>query len=125
MRQPNQKRIARIENPTQIGLVAIEGIPREAYKAVKEIGLEISLVSSHGFGQGPCNPKFRDEVITKLTEAIDVAKSVGSKRVITFTGMRFDGMDETKARYAQNTEFRTLADAMVAKAAALGFDALA
>lgn len=81
----------------EIGLVAIEGIPREAYKAVKEIGLEISLVGSHGFGQGPCNPKFRDEVITKLTDAIDVAKSVGAKRVITFTGMRFDGMDETKA----------------------------
>ena len=81
----------------EIGLVAIEGIGREAYKAVKEIGLEISLVSSHGFAQGPCNPKFKDEVVTKLTEAIDLAKAVGSKRVITFTGMRFDGMDETQA----------------------------
>ena len=81
----------------EIGLVAIEGIPREAYKAAKEIGLEISLVSSHGFAQGPCNPKFKDEVITKLTEAIDVAKAIGSQRVITFTGMRFDRMDETKA----------------------------
>jgi hydroxypyruvate isomerase len=81
----------------EIGLVAIEGIGREAYKAAKEIGLEISLVSSHGFAQGPCNPKFRDEVISKLTDAIDVAKAIGSKRVITFTGMRFEGMDEAKA----------------------------
>lgn len=80
-----------------IGLVAIEGIGREAYKACKEIGLEISLVSSHGFSNGPCNPKFRDETITKLSEAIDVAKAIGSKRVITFTGMRFEGMDEQKA----------------------------
>ena len=81
----------------EIGLVAIEGISRDAYKAAKEIGLEISLVGSHGFAQGPCNPKFKDEVIAKLTDAIDVAKAIGSQRVITFTGMRFEGMDETKA----------------------------
>jgi hydroxypyruvate isomerase len=81
----------------EIGLVAIEGIPRESYKAAKDLGLAISLVSSHGFSEGPCNPKFRDEVITKLTDAIDVAKAVGSQNVITFTGMRFTGMEETKA----------------------------
>jgi len=62
----------------KMGLVAIEGIGREEYAAVKEIGLEISLVSSHGFGEGPCNPKYRDHCIEKLTEAIDVAKAVGS-----------------------------------------------
>lgn len=81
----------------EIGLVAIEGISRDYYTAVKQLGLEISLVSSHGFAQGPCNPKFKDEVIAKLTDAIDVAKAVGSQRVITFTGMRFEGMDDAKA----------------------------
>jgi hydroxypyruvate isomerase len=81
----------------EIGLVAIEGISRDAYRPAKEIGLEISLVSSHGFAQGPCNPKFKDEVVAKLMEAIDVAKAVGSRCVITFTGMRFDGMDDVKA----------------------------
>ena len=81
----------------EIGLVAIEGIPREAYKPAKELGLEISLVSSHGFAQGPCNPKFHAEVIAKLTDAIEVAESVGARRVITFTGMRFDGMDDIQA----------------------------
>ena len=81
----------------EIGLVAIEGIPREAYKPAKELGLEISLVSSHGFAQGPCNPKFHAEVIAKLTDAIEVAESVGASRVITFTGMRFDGMDDIQA----------------------------
>ncbi|MEM7698066.1 MAG: TIM barrel protein [Verrucomicrobiota bacterium] len=80
-----------------LGLVAMEGIPREAYPAVKEMGLEISLVGSHGFANGPCNPENRDEVISKLTEAIDVAKAVGSPSVITFTGMEFDGMDRDKA----------------------------
>jgi len=81
----------------EIGLVAMEGIPREAYPEVKKLGLDISLVSGHGFAEGPCNPEYRDEVIAKLEEAIDVAEHVGSKRVLTFTGMRFDGMDEEKA----------------------------
>lgn len=80
-----------------IGLVAMEGIPREAYPEVKKMGLEISLVSSHGFAKGPCNPEFREEVVSKLNESIDVAKEFGVKNVITFTGMRFDGMDDEKA----------------------------
>ena len=82
-----------------IGLVAIEGIPRDAYPAARELGLQISLVSSHGFAEGPCNPKYKDEVLARLTDAIGVAAAVGSKRVITFTGMRFDGMDEARAAH--------------------------
>jgi hydroxypyruvate isomerase len=80
-----------------IGLVAMEGIPREAYPEVKKLGLDISLVGSHGFANGPCNPKNRAEVIEKLSDAITVAKDVGCESVITFTGMRFDGMDDEKA----------------------------
>ncbi len=82
----------------EIGLEAMEGIPREAYPAVKEMGLKISLVSGgHGFKDGPCDPKYTDKVVSGLTEAIDVAAEVGSPNVITFTGMRYDGMDEVKA----------------------------
>ena len=81
----------------EIGLVGIEGIDRKFYPEVKALGLEISLAGSHGFSNGPCNPKFREEVVTKLNEAIDVAAEVGCKKVITFTGMRFDGMDAEKA----------------------------
>ncbi|MDF1739823.1 MAG: TIM barrel protein [Verrucomicrobiales bacterium] len=84
----------------ELGLVAMEGIPRDAYPAVKKLGLDISLISTHGFANGPCNPENHDEVVTKLNEAIDVAKDVGCKNIITFTGMRFDGMDDEKA--AQN-----------------------
>ena len=80
-----------------IGLVGIEGIDRKLYPEVKKLGLNISLVGSHGFSNGPCNPKFRDEVVAKLTEAIDVAASVGCKKVITFTGMKFEGMDREQA----------------------------
>lgn len=81
----------------ELGLVAMEGIPRDTYPEVKKMGLEISLVSSHGFANGPCNPEFQAEVVAKLEEAIDVAEAVGSKSVITFTGMKFDGMDPEKA----------------------------
>jgi hydroxypyruvate isomerase len=83
-----------------IGFVGMEGIPRDAYPEVKKLGLDISLVSSHGFAKGPCNPENHDEVVTKLNEAIDAAIEVNCPSVITFTGMRFDGMDDEKA--AQN-----------------------
>ncbi len=80
-----------------IGLVGIEGIDRRHYAAVRELGLSISLVSSHGFAEGPCDPRFAGPAVAKLAEAIDVAAAVGSKKVITFTGMRFDGMDDDRA----------------------------
>lgn len=81
----------------KLGIHGIEGIPRESYKEVMELGLEISLVGSHGFAQGPCDPKHTTMVIEKLTDAIKVAADIGAKRVITFTGMRYDGMDDEAA----------------------------
>tara|TARA_R110002096_G_scaffold4501_38_gene21299 strand:+ start:4088 stop:4984 length:897 start_codon:yes stop_codon:yes gene_type:complete len=81
----------------EIGLVAMEGIPRDIYPQVREMGLEISLVSSHGFANGPCNPANRDMCIEKLTDAINVAADVKSPSAITFTGMRYEGMDEEKS----------------------------
>jgi hydroxypyruvate isomerase len=85
------------QHAKDIGLKGIEGIDRKYYPDVQKLGLEISLVGGHGFSNGPCNPKFRDEVITKLTEGIDVAASVGAKKVITFTGMKYEGMDREQA----------------------------
>jgi hydroxypyruvate isomerase len=81
----------------EMGLVAMEGIPREAYPEVKKLGLEISLVGAHGFAKGPCNPEYHDFVVEKLTEGINTAADIGTKNVITFTGMRFDGMDDEDA----------------------------
>jgi hydroxypyruvate isomerase len=80
-----------------VGLVGIEGIDSKLYPDVKKLGLDISLVGSHGFAKGPCDPKFRDEVIAKLNESINLAADVGCKKVITFTGMKFEGMDRDKA----------------------------
>jgi len=81
----------------EIGIVAIEGIPREDYPAVRKLGLDISLGSSHSFKEGPCDPKLIDKIIAELSEAIEVAAANDCSRVITFTGMRFDGMQEARA----------------------------
>lgn len=81
----------------EIGLVAMEGIPAERYPEVRDLGLEISLVGSHGFARGPCNPEFRDEVIERLRQSIELAASIGTSKVITFTGMRYEGMDDDEA----------------------------
>lgn len=82
----------------QMGMVGIEGISVNDYKQAMSLGLEISLVSgAHGFKQGPCDPKYVDKVVNGLTGAIDLADQIGAKKVITFTGMRFEGMDDDKA----------------------------
>lgn len=82
----------------EIGLVAMEGISADHYPAIQALGLDVSLVSGgHGFGKGPCNPEYHDLVVSGLTQAIDLAKEVNCQNVITFTGMRFDGMDDEKA----------------------------
>ncbi|SKB02771.1 hydroxypyruvate isomerase [Prosthecobacter debontii] len=85
------------QHAKDIGLVGIEGIDKKLYPEVKKLGLGISLVGSHGFAKGPCNPQFHDEVVKSLTESIDVAADVGCKKVITFTGMKFEGMDRDQA----------------------------
>ena len=89
----------------EIGLKAMEGISAEHYPMVKDLGMEISLVSGgHGFAKGPCNPEYHDLVVNGLSDAIDLAKEVGCKNVITFTGMRFEGMDnETAAQRCIDT----------------------
>lgn len=82
----------------RLGLVAIEGIASSAYPEVKKLGLEISLVGSHGFAKGPVDTGNHAEVEAKLRESIDTAVEYGSKRVITFTGMSVPGMREEVAK---------------------------
>jgi hydroxypyruvate isomerase len=82
-----------------IGLLAMEGVSPDHYPMIKDLGLEISLVSSHGFAKGPVNPANHPFVVEKLREGIDLARKAGCKKVITFTGMREPGIgDEASAR---------------------------
>lgn len=83
----------------EIGLEAIEGISSKDYPAVRKLGLKISLVSSHGFKTGPFNPANHKMCVEKLRASIDLAVEVGCPSVITFTGMREDGItDEQGAK---------------------------
>ena len=75
-----------------IGLVAIEGVGSQHYPVLRELGLEISLVGSHGFARGPVNTEYHPEVKQKLLEGIDLAAAIGSPNVITFTGMTEKGV---------------------------------
>lgn len=81
-----------------MGLVGIEGIDTADYPAAKAAGLEIALVSSHGFVKGPVDPQNHAEVESKLRESIDTAVKHDAKRVITFTGMRVANMRDEVAK---------------------------
>ena len=83
-----------------MGLVGIEGISWSDYPAVRRLGLEISLVSSHGFKQGPCTRDNHESCATKLRASIDRAVEVSCPSVITFTGMREPGVTDKQG--AQN-----------------------
>ncbi|MCC6511576.1 MAG: TIM barrel protein [Pirellulaceae bacterium] len=82
----------------RLGLVGIEGIDVADYPAAKAAGLEISLVSSHGFVKGPVDTQHHAEVESKLRESIDVAVKFNSPSVITFTGMRVPNLRDEAAR---------------------------
>ena len=82
----------------QIGLEAIEGIPAKHYPAVTQLGLRISLVSSHGFATGPLDPDNHAQVEAELREGIDLAVQYGAPNVITFTGMSQAGISDAAAR---------------------------
>ena len=83
-----------------LGMAGMEGVSSKHYPAIKKLGLEISLVGSHGFKEGPCNPNFAQQCRTKLLASIDLAVKVGCPSVITFTGMKFKGT--TDAKMSQN-----------------------
>ncbi len=78
-----------------IGLEAMEGVSVEDYPAIRKMGLKISLVSGgHGFKKGPCVAANREFVIENLKKGIDLAAKIGTKSVITFTGMRSKGLSD-------------------------------
>lgn len=88
-----------IEHCQDIGIPAIEGIPFEDMKLAVKKGMEISLVSSHRFNEGPCDPKNHEKVLAELRTAIARARELGAERVITFSGYRVEGLsaEEMKA----------------------------
>ena len=72
----------------QMGMTAMEGIDASHYPRMRELGLKPSLVSSHGFKDGPANRAYHANCLKKLHEGVDLAVEFGAPGVITFTGMR-------------------------------------
>lgn len=86
-----------IRHCADVGIEAIEGIDRKFYSEAIKAGLQIALVSSHGFANGPVDRANQESCVQKLREAIDVAVEFNSPSVITFTGMRVPNMDDATA----------------------------
>jgi hydroxypyruvate isomerase len=80
-----------------IGLEAMEGVNAQHYPMIRQLGLKISLVGSHGFSRGPLNPANHEFCLQKLREGIDLAVANGCENVITFTGMREKGISDEQA----------------------------
>lgn len=80
-----------------IGLEAMEGVGAKHYPMIRQLGLKISLVGSHGFSRGPLNPANHEFCLQKLREGIDLAVANGCENVITFTGMREKGITDEQA----------------------------
>ncbi len=85
------------EHCREIGLVAMEGVSAEHYPLIRKLGLKISLVGSHGFTDGPLDPANHAGCLEKLRKGIDRAVEFGSPNVITFTGMRKQGISDEQA----------------------------
>lgn len=82
-----------------MGMTAMEGIDRKFYPKLRELGMKPSLVGSHSFKEGPTSRDNHTTCIAKMREGIDVAAEYGAPGVITFTGMRVNGMsDEEMAK---------------------------
>jgi hydroxypyruvate isomerase len=81
----------------RMGMPAIEGIDRKHYPKVRELGMTISIVGSHGFAKGPLTRDNHAFCLAKLREAIDTAAEFGAPNVFTFTGMREKGVSDEQA----------------------------
>lgn len=81
----------------RLGFSAMEGISTEHYPRIRELGMEIAIVGSHGFRQGPADRSTHALCLEKLRAGIDLAAKVGSPNVITFTGSRPDGVSAAQA----------------------------
>jgi len=89
-----------IEACHKMGMTAAEGIDAKYFPKLRELGMKPSLVSSHGFKDGPANPAYHANCLKKLRQGIDHAVEFGAPGVITFTGMR--EKDLSDARMEQN-----------------------
>lgn len=71
-----------------MGVKSIELVDPKDWGVLKQHGLICGLTLAHWFDKGVNNPKYHEECIGKLTQAIDATAAAGWPNVITFSGMR-------------------------------------
>lgn len=81
----------------KMGLSAMEGLDKKYYPLMKQHGLGVSIVGSHGFKKGPINRDHHEFCLKKLREGIDTAVQWNAPGVITFTGMREQQINDGQA----------------------------
>jgi hydroxypyruvate isomerase len=82
----------------RMGVRAMD-VGKEHYPLLRELGMSVTMVGSHGFKTGPFSRDNREFCVQKLLESIDLAAANGCDKVITFTGMRDqNNSDEQGAR---------------------------
>lgn len=78
----------------KMGMTGMEGIDSKYYPMMKKHGLAVSLAGSHGFKDGPVNPDNHAMCAKKIRAGIDLAVKWDCRSVITFTGMRKEGIND-------------------------------
>lgn len=80
----------------RMGIPAMD-VSEKQFPLLRQLGMQVAMVSSHGFARGPVSRDNHAFCIEKLKTAIDTAVRWGSANVITFTGMRVKGMSDAEA----------------------------
>ena len=80
----------------RMGVPAMD-VGREHYPLLKELGMMVMMTGAHGFKVGPLNRENHAFCIERLRGGIDLAVEWGSPHVITFTGMREEGISDEQA----------------------------
>lgn len=83
----------------RMGVPAMDVGP-EHHARLRELGMKPAMVGSHGFTKGPVSRSNHLFCIERLRAGIDQAVECGTRKVMTFTGMREKGVSDQQA--AQN-----------------------
>ena len=83
----------------RMGIPAMD-VGRGNYLKLKQHGMKLTMSGSHGFRKGPFNRDNHAMCVEKLREGIDGAIDCDCDKVITFTGMREEGISDEQG--AQN-----------------------
>jgi hydroxypyruvate isomerase len=83
----------------RMGMSAVESIGNDPKRLgrVRELGMHLGYMGSHGFQKGPLDPANHADCEAKLRAGIDLAERFQCKNVITFTGYRVKGIADEQA----------------------------